>query len=257
MRLPLPAFSALPGAPAVRALALLALLPAALAAQGRPAYGNIAGLVTDTLGAPVPAAEVVLLGPQRRAVTTDKGEFRMLNVEAGRLTLVVRRVGYVPAGLTVDLAPGETARIAYAMTPLPQQLAPVAVTEERVEPRFAAFERRRKSGLGDYWTRADIEREQPTRTTDLLRATPGLFMNDQRFGVYLVQNQRFNTLSGEYCTMPVILDGTPLTGDFSPDLVDPKEIEGIEVYRNATQVPTELGTNGKGCGVIVIWTRNR
>lgn len=244
--------------PAALAAIVAATAPAApLRAQIRPALGNIAGLVTDTLGAPVAAAEVVLVGPQRRVLTTDKGEFRLLNVDAGKVSLIVRRVGFVPAGLTVELAPGETARIAYAMTPLPRRLDEVAVTETPVEARFADFERRRRTGLGDYWTADDIEREKPTRTTDLLRGTPGLTMSDQQFGLHLVQNQRIHTASLEYCTMPVVLDGMPIGGDFSPDLVDPKEIHGIEVYRNATQVPVGIAAAGKGCGVIVIWTRNR
>jgi hypothetical protein len=199
----------------------------------------------------------VLVGPQRRVLTTDNGEFRLLNVDAGKVSLIIRRVGFVPAALAVDLAAGETARIAYAMTPLPRQLAEVAVTAAPADARFTEFERRRRSGVGDYWTAEDIEREKPTRTTDILRGTPGLSMNDQLFGVYLVQNQRIHTASLEYCTMPVVLDGVPIMGEFSPDLVDPKEIHGIEVYRNATQVPVGIPTGGKSCGVIVIWTRNR
>ena len=41
------------------------------------------------------------------------------------------------------------------------------------------------------------------------------------------------------------------------DVVRPDDIEAIEVYRSASQVPAEFGGNSMftRCGVIVIWTR--
>jgi hypothetical protein len=68
------------------------------------------------------------------------------------------------------------------------------------------------------------------------------------------------------CWMGVILDGVTLykavsTGhvssfpppDFRKDFqVD--NIEAIEVYRSASEVPMEFGGNSASCGVIVLWT---
>ncbi|RMH14199.1 MAG: hypothetical protein D6701_11515, partial [Gemmatimonadetes bacterium] len=39
------------------------------------------------------------------------------------------------------------------------------------------------------------------------------------------------------------------------DLIRPEDIEAIEVYRGASEVPAEFGGSDAGCGAIVIWTR--
>ncbi len=39
------------------------------------------------------------------------------------------------------------------------------------------------------------------------------------------------------------------------DFLSPVEIEGIEIYRSASEVPPRYGGTGASCGVILIWTR--
>jgi hypothetical protein len=39
------------------------------------------------------------------------------------------------------------------------------------------------------------------------------------------------------------------------DQVGPTDIEGIEIYRRATEVPPEFGGLQARCGVILVWTR--
>jgi len=41
------------------------------------------------------------------------------------------------------------------------------------------------------------------------------------------------------------------------DVVDPRDIEAIEVYRSGAQVPAQFGGMGPftRCGVVVVWTR--
>ena len=58
--------------------------------------------------------------------------------------------------------------------------------------------------------------------------------------------------------MSFYVDGQPF-GPTSPGIdidIPPEEIEALEVYKSA-QVPAQFGGATAGCGVIVIWTRDR
>jgi hypothetical protein len=57
----------------------------------------------------------------------------------------------------------------------------------------------------------------------------------------------------------VYLDGLrfPLfRGESIDHLVSPMELEGIEVYAHAAQVPVEFQRTRAGCGAILFWTRH-
>jgi hypothetical protein len=59
------------------------------------------------------------------------------------------------------------------------------------------------------------------------------------------------------CRPAVYLDGLryPLRGESIDHIVNPMDIEGIEVYSNPAEVPVEYQGPGSSCGAIVIWTR--
>ena len=62
------------------------------------------------------------------------------------------------------------------------------------------------------------------------------------------------------CPILYFLDGTPLdvSGDGYIGLgLRPAEVEGIEVYQSATEVPARYRRSIKHCGVVLIWKRER
>ena len=71
------------------------------------AIDTLAGTVTDPGGRPVERATVALPELGRVAVTGADGGFRMVQVPAGRYTLVVRRLGYAAGVRELTLAPGQ------------------------------------------------------------------------------------------------------------------------------------------------------
>ena len=75
------------------AAAALALLPGSLAAQ---AAGAISGRVTDTTGAPVAGASVLLEDGRRGAITDSAGGYRIREVRAGTYVLLTRALGFGP-----------------------------------------------------------------------------------------------------------------------------------------------------------------
>lgn len=55
------------------------------------------------------------------------------------------------------------------------------------------------------------------------------------------------------CPPQVYIDGIPWAGPI--DEITLRDIEGIEVYRGAAEVPAEFAGSNAGCGVIALWSR--
>jgi iron complex outermembrane receptor protein len=88
-----------------RSLPLLALLmPAAAAAQ----TGAVAGRVTDTGGRPLIGASVAVEGGEGRALTNDRGEYRLNLVPAGPVRLRASKVNYIASSRRVTAVAGAT-----------------------------------------------------------------------------------------------------------------------------------------------------
>jgi hypothetical protein len=59
------------------------------------------------------------------------------------------------------------------------------------------------------------------------------------------------------CPMQVYLDQVPLPSPFNLDLLPPpKQIAGIEVYAGAATIPPQFSGMNRGCGVIMVWTKD-
>ena len=68
-----------------------------VAARAHAQTGTLAGTVTDrSTNAPVPAAQVQIVGTTRGALSGDDGKFRIPAVSAGPIQLRVTRIGYDP-----------------------------------------------------------------------------------------------------------------------------------------------------------------
>ncbi|HUF27276.1 MAG TPA: TonB family protein [Gemmatimonadaceae bacterium] len=245
-RLLLP-FSAL----ALSALALVGVVPHVLAAQGP---GVLTGTVVDTSGLPISGAAITLAGERVSALSDAGGTFRIQRLGVGRHTVQVRRIGFRPAEVDVEISGGEAATVVMRLDRVAPTLEAVIVAGQgqRSNPRIAAFYDRRERGFGHFITRADIDRRQPLRTTDLLRTIPGVRMrlvNSSRSVLYF---------RGSTCPPLVYIDGAPAAAAyFDPDLITPMSIEGIEVYHGPSSVPVQFTNPHQtgGCGVIAIWSR--
>src|SRR6267143_561540 len=93
---------------------LAAMVPAAGLAQGR---GGIEGRVVDPAGRPLAAADVSV--GRWRATTDADGAWRIAPLEPGPYRIAVRRLGYRPSRLDVDLEAGRTARVTVTLDLVP------------------------------------------------------------------------------------------------------------------------------------------
>jgi carboxypeptidase family protein/TonB-dependent receptor-like protein len=241
------------------AISFLFVLGSPLAAQ------NVRGKLLE-LGSqkPVPDVVVVLVaednpslsqGMTQRTTTSNTGTFALRAPGPGVYRVRADRPGYRTAITpAIALQPGDDIGIAVRLLPDTAQLRPVVVTANNRRPtgRLGGFYDRMSKRLGGYFiTRDDIQKRNPLLVSDLLRTIPGLEVlpSARAFG--------YDIRTVEGCRPAVFLDGLPLPlmrGETIDDLVNPMDVEGIEVYRHAAEVPVQF-QRGSACGAIVIWTR--
>lgn len=233
-------------------LAVLMLLALPGGAAGQVMRGH---LLDSETRAPVPAATIMMV---RDSVTVDAaatdsaGYFSVTADEAGQYRLVARRIGF-PATTSTDLRllRGDTLQVEFLISAEAVLLDPVVVTARRrpPPPDIRDFYRRAENPIfGTFMTRAEIESYHAVRVTDLLRRIPGIQVVPSRYGVSAV------LMRG--CSPALIIDGVWARFEPSIDnLVVPMELEGLEVYRSAAQVPVQYGGLRVPCGAVMAWTR--
>lgn len=153
------------------------------------------------------------------------------------------------------------------------RLKTVSVTAER--PAIAEFEERRLAGFGHFITRAELEQQENRRTSDILARIPGLtvkrgtggyaWIASSRGQMTIVRQPNPGRLDQERgarpaCFSNVYVDGaivyTSGLGDlFDVNQIGPNQIEAIEYYSSAAQIPARFNRTNSACGVLVIWTR--
>lgn len=231
-----------------------AIVQQILAAQARVA--RMTGTVIDTLGYPVPDAEVSILGADFTQVTDRAGQFTLEGVPLGLQVTRIRKIGYRVQYFPVRLAAGGAWTGKIIVKKLPQVLGEIVVVGKYGKPekysntgKYDGFYRRRAGRNGRFLTRDDIDQRHATRISQLLTGTPGVRIafdrpNGDEIEIFGCQGQP-----------SIWIDGQRLTGTTQELLrvLSATDVEAMEVYTRETQVPAEFreGT----CGAIVMWTR--
>jgi Outer membrane receptor for ferrienterochelin and colicins len=221
-----------------------------------PALGTaiLTGTVTATNGNLLQGAQVLLLGTNLGTRTDESGKFRLGGLPGGTQSIEIRQIGYAPRRYAVDLSPNRESKLSVVLEERAVVLEAVEVAGKKGSG-IPGFDARQKRGFGNFITRDDIEKRGAIRTTDLFRTIPGVQVNWNGSG-YTVQMARAAT---GYCPVQYYIDGAPFLstgGDDMDMIVQPQDIQAIEVYKGPTDTPAEFqGSGGAACGTIVIWTR--
>jgi TonB family protein len=244
-------------------MVLVAVLGLAVPARLRAQAGNtsvIAGVVVDSAaGVGVAGAEVALEGTTSRAITDQRGQFRLVGTEAGTGVLRVRRLGFAARTVAVRGATDdEPLRIALA--PTFQPLAAVLVHGERT--RYAGrlagyYQRLEQHSAGQFITRLQMQHENQTQLSQVLRRAPGVSVGRAGGRSGAANSVR---MRGMNCPPLIWLDGAQMgSGDVDVDSFSPSSLEGIELYLSATSTPSQYqGSRGRSeCGTILLWSRGR
>jgi len=244
----------------------------------------LAGTVLDSAsGKPIVGARILLLDSTGTAikslVTASDGQFSFSIPHLGQYRLLIGRIGY-PISISKPFLFGSafTARVSLSLPSNPITLDTVTIVAKEIERRLpyladAGFYRRRQIGFGHFLTRDEIDKRDPLILTDLLHGMSGVRVTcggQQRGpsqggpGLQCTVTMRAaNTMffRGK-CNPSVVLDGVLLqpggtaSGGLSlDDLVNPFNIEALEVYPGPEGVPVQYSGYLSPCGSIIVWSR--
>lgn len=239
-----------------------------LGAQGSGG-GVVTGRVTDAGSAlGVNAAVVRPAGSGRLALSDGNGDFRLADLPAGPLSIIVRAIGYRPIVVDVLLGPGDSLRLAddvLALQPVPIVLpgidAPGDSTRRLALTRTGFYERRGR-GFGVFADQNEISRWNPHALSDILR-----HLN----GVQIKANPNYGRTRPQIDLRPYLielrgcgrvlffLNGVSLGSSADPQfdldfLALPQDITAVEVYRGPSEIPLQFNATNSLCGAVLIWS---
>jgi hypothetical protein len=230
---------------------LAALLTAAPVARAQVASGAIAGRLLDhATHDPVAGAQVYVLGVRRPVVSDSNGAFIHRGLRPGTNVIQVRRIGYVQTEWPIRVLEGEIVEVLFELEPVAYLLPPTIVegNPEELPTWFRGFEERRTARRGQFVTRQEIERHNPSATLgEILRHLNGLGMRCDRTGCAIRMTRWAN------CQPLYYQDGLPVFAS-TAERFFAFDIYGVEVY-GLSEVPLEYQRPELRCGVIAIWTR--
>ncbi len=107
-----------------------AAIAALIAIPAVHAQGDIRGRATDEAGAPVVDVQLILSPGDRRALSEDDGSFVFLQLKPGSYTIDVRRIGYQPQTVKLDVGARATASPVIKLVAIPRVLDSIRVSEK-------------------------------------------------------------------------------------------------------------------------------
>lgn len=231
---------------------LLVVAPAAVA----QATGRISGrVVSAQTGEAVPAAQVVVLGPDVRATTEVSGTFVLNGVPAGARTVVVQAPGYGVKSVTgVAVKAGETAEMNVSLDPQVVALEGITVTAtaERSRTNTLLSQRRKAATVVDAIGADQIARSADSDAAAALKRVPGVSVVDGKYVYVRGLGDRYGntTLNGAPLPSPIpdkkavpldiipasLLESIVTAKTYSPD--QPGDYAGGLVQIETRTVPT-------------------
>ena len=219
---------------------------------------SIRGTIRSARGEAIPGARVSIWGTGLETTTDARGEFRLASLPLGTYTLEARAIGFEVVRRPIDIMPSD-AETVVALAPI-VRMDTMRVTATRLytSRALAAFEQRRKRGIGYFIDEAAIEKRNPFSIADLLRMTPGVVVAPGGMFGDQVLMRGGSGMGRGFCAPTVLVDGVRMMNDDGniDAFVNPTEVRAVEVYSRVSSVPAEFQSMNN-CGSILIWTGPR
>lgn len=228
-------------------------------------HSGLAGVVRDSLGRPIIAANVLVDGITGATATDDSGRFDVRRLLAGPNGFTITKIGFAPLSFEVSLPADSVVVLSVTMRSV-QVLNTVNVNAERTNAYLArtGFTERQRLGLGSFLTPQHLDSIAMSVSTpaQLLRGVRGVDVRCPR-GLCTVVSH-----SPPGCLW-LYIDGVPHGTQQIDSLgFSPSGIAAIEVYERPSMVPLEFQgqlpikqgrgmSMGAGCGALAIWTKSR
>jgi len=267
---------------AKRIATLVAGLCLALGTRAR-AQSVITGIVReDSTGRPLSGVEVSVEGSKQSVRTDSAGRFAV-TVPSGMPLATFRLLGYESSRQRIiakrDTVHADVSLVRNAATELP-------AVQVRAANHASDFGRegitgRRALGFGKFIDSAALRTREGRQLSDVLRELTGVRMQEVRDpNSWVVHVRAISPIAGptqtqQYqdvivrgappCWVSVFLDGVGLyrsdrttangePPDLSRDILV-SNLDAVEYYRGASEVPQEFGGSNANCGALVLWSR--
>ncbi|HSU96486.1 MAG TPA: carboxypeptidase-like regulatory domain-containing protein [Gemmatimonadaceae bacterium] len=223
--------------------------------------GSIVGVVRDTDGRPLPAANVSLHPGDRRTQTDSSGQFALTGLGDNTYTVRARKLGFRPDGWDVRLDKGGRVEVKFALEAAPPLLDTVKVAASQPCPTqsIRAFLCRRQRGGGVFLDYTDIDDKEKNFVGELFYDVPDMLVDFKISASgpnYFIRSKRSGCISS-------IVDGRPASMAY-PIPANTSRLVALEIYTRPDSVPHELreylwprsgdrARTGR-CTVIVYWT---
>jgi hypothetical protein len=219
-------------------------------------------------------------------VTDSAGRFLLTSPQPGQYRMQIRRIGYQPATSgEISFQKSKVWQLTLELAPLAAELEPVTI-RERTGRQWAVdgFRERQALGQGIFLDHLDILARDPVYIADLFRGMPGMQIELGRGGPTVESRQGRGCLKMFVNWLP--LESLSENGHRTMELPPPKEVMGVEVYREFKEVPQALrhyarsspppppellvlragranpaarpperGVTPGQCGLVLIWTK--
>ncbi len=215
--------------------------------------GVVRGRILDAANAPIAGARVSSEDDGAVTLSGADGSFGLGGLRPGTCGVVVRRLGFEPVMMPVEVGSGAGRLLEVKLTKFIPVLETVRVSALREHGlQRVGFASRKTSGTGRYLSPDEIARRNSPRLTDLLRVMPSFRSGTTSSGQPYVTG-RFRDCVRYYVDGHLWADagGTP------DDFVSGGELGALEVFGAQLYPPefTAFGRDGKPCASVVIWTK--
>ncbi len=247
----------------VSALAIVAVMLAFL----MPAISHaqpIRGSVVDTLGRPLPDADVSIANTPIRARTDQDGRFVLPLGKAGTYEIRVRKVGYISFSASFNYRPGMAEGLVLVMTQFSNTLDTVramADADRCATTTLEGFECRRQAGLGYFRDAGTLRSLRSDQWADMFEGMPGL----RRNMVLGPMGREWRIMARPSRCLVELWNGQPPMlaepGSFPPDMNwRPNDVVAIEYYDEFIKVPARfrsyvLVSGQQPCELVIYWLR--
>lgn len=261
--------------PRVVTAAGLALLAAFIGVGGAgPAAAQEVGatvlvrVTSAETGEPLRGAFTEVVGMRMAALTDSAGHAILLRLASGPQEIAVHHFGHRSHHQVLTLEPGQQYQLRLALEPevLTLPAINVSVTRRMASGAALGFHRRVRTGIGNFITREEIERQQPRNFSDLLRMVPGVRLDCNsmtgacqlggRTSAASLDMRATRTSRADYgCPVQYYIDGLYQPYE-NVNALRPDDIEAVEVYPRGHQAPARYSVRKNArCGVVLVWMR--
>jgi len=265
-------------------------LGASLPVLARAQATLVGRVLADSGRQPISGAQVSVARLRLTVVSDSAGRFRLGGLLPGDHFVVVRSLGFRADSALLEIEGDEVSSRDFVLKRQAVSLPAQRVTASGGQRmgKLAGFHDRQQMGIGHFIGRDVLERAEGRMLTgDLLAAhVPNVSVKRAQSKAWIATGRAVNAMGGcafcrpgscaqEFdradcaagaspaCYMDVYLDGILVYDDtqrlrpplFDVNSVPPTQIEAIEVYTSAAQVPAQFNRTSAGCGVMLIWTR--